>query len=185
VDIHGVGKAVAGLLLEAFEAETASVLVYEAALMCVRAPQAKHEWEWQRMQCSRHADVAESLIRALGLDPDDPTPGRLAVRDKGIAFVDAILSVHAEAPELAEVVAAECIVDAERKCERCWQLIAEVATRMDGEVPGALMRAARAAVVDEGRAHVEQSSMRCRELWMEQLGLRASRGARFGVPATH
>ena len=81
MDTTCLDKPVEGLLREVFEADSAGVLVYEAALLCARSRQLKNEWESHRLESARHADVAESLLLALGLDPDEPTPGRLAVRD--------------------------------------------------------------------------------------------------------
>jgi hypothetical protein len=172
---YGVEKPVEGLLREVLEAEAAGVLLYEAALMCAHDPSLKDEWERHRTQSARRAEVAEALLRALGLDPDEPTPGRLAVRDKVIASVDAILDVFAEDPAIAQIVAAECILDAERKCEFTWQLLAEIARHLDDEGPGELMRTAHEAVAPEFRVQVARAQARCRELWLDELGVRSAR----------
>ena len=178
MDTSCIDKPVQGLLREALEAASAGALVYEAALMSVRDAHLKEEWEIARAQSERHAAVAEDLLRSLGLDPEEPTPGRLAVRDKGIAFVDAILNVLAEEPDAAQIVAAECILDAERKSELNWQLLEQVAERVEREEAGALIRAAYAAVAEEARGKVERARTCCRELWLAQLGLVSRRRVR-------
>jgi hypothetical protein len=174
----GERKPLEGLLLETLEAESASVLVYEAALRCTRDPQLRQEWESQRAQSERQAEIAEDLICTLGLDPDEPAPGRLTVRDKGIALVDAILNVLAEAPDLAQVVAAECILDCERKSELNWGLLAQVAQRIGGHGPFELIRAAHAATAAESQVRAKRAHARCLELWLKELGMRPNRTTR-------
>ena len=55
------------------------------------------------------------VFEALGLDPEATTPGRMIVREKGKALVAAMQKALKDAPEAAQIVAGECVVDAETK----------------------------------------------------------------------
>ncbi len=55
------------------------------------------------------------------MDPEAVTPGRLIVWDKGKALLAAMAKALKDAPQAAQIVAAECVVDAEAKDHRNWR----------------------------------------------------------------
>ncbi len=63
--------------------------------------------------------------------PKPTTPGRMIVRDKGQALVSAMQKALKDAPEAAQIVAAECVVDAETKDHQNWELIGALAKKLD------------------------------------------------------
>jgi hypothetical protein len=159
-------------LREVLEAGFAAVAVYEAALPCAPNEEVAREWQSFLSETRRHVAVTEGLLQALGVAADEPTPGRLVVRDKGIALVDAIENAGRELRETAHVVAAECIVDAETKEQLSWQLVGALSNSLTGE-PAQLLNAAYEAVRSEEDKQLFRARGWCRELWLQALGLEA------------
>jgi len=112
------------------------------------------------------------MLEALGLDPEMTTPGRSIVRAKGEALVSAMRKALKDAPDAAQVVAAECVVDAETKDHQNWELIGALAKKLDGE-GGRVLGEAYAQVEDEEDEHLYHTRGWCRELWLHSLGLPA------------
>jgi hypothetical protein len=77
-----------------------------------------------------------------------------------------------DAPDAAQVVAAECIVDAETKDHQNWELIGELSKALEGD-PGRVLGEAYARVEDEEDEHLYHTRGWCRELWLESLDLPA------------
>ena len=94
------------------------------------------------------------------------------MRDKGQALVSAMRKALKDAPENAQVVAAECVVDAETKDHQNWELIGELAKTLDGEAARVLAEAYE-QVEDEEDEHLYHTKGWCRELWLDSLGLPA------------
>jgi rubrerythrin len=162
------------LLLEALETEIGGVLVYEAALECAVDPRLHEEWDKYLDETKRHVDVLRQAFADLGLDPAKETPGRALVRAKGRALV-ATMAVASKAgdPVAAQIVAAECVVDAETKDHANWSLLEEIATSAgDARTRSALARAV-GQVEDEEDEHLYHSMGWARELWLSSLGLPA------------
>jgi hypothetical protein len=167
-----VAKNVQDLLCQAVETEIGGVAVYRMAILCAQRSELKAEWRKYLEQTERHVEIVRELMERLGLDPQAASPGRAIARDKGNALVCAMRKALKDAPAMAQVVAAECIVDAETKDHQNWQLIGELAKKLDGEVGEALGEAWE-QVEDEEDEHLYHTRGWCRELWLESLSLPA------------
>jgi ferritin-like metal-binding protein YciE len=162
----------AELLYQALETELGGVHVYEAAIRCAKNSELKKEWKKYLSQTERHVEIVRGVFDALGLDADAASPGRAIVKAKGEALVEAMEQALASAPQAAEIVAAECVVDAETKDHANWQLIGAVAEISSGEVQKVLSKAFD-EVEDEEDEHLYHTKGWCRELWLDSLGLEA------------
>lgn len=169
---EGLSDQTVELLYQALETELGGVKVYETALRCATNPDLREEWQNYLSQTERHVEIVRGIFDELGLDADAPSPGRAIVEAKGKALVDAMEQALASAPEAAEIVAAECVVDAETKDHANWQLIGAVAESSSGAVQDALT-AAFNEVEPEEDEHLYHTKGWCRELWLESLDLEA------------
>jgi rubrerythrin len=161
------------LLYEALETEQGGVKVYETALRCVINKDLKEEWEEYLDQTENHVNVVLGLFEELGLDPKKETPGRKVVRKIGESLVQAMeMALNAGNREAAQLVACECVVNAETKDHLNWELIGELSKKIKGEPAKALKRAYD-EVEDEEDEHLYHTSGWCRELWIDSLGLPA------------
>jgi hypothetical protein len=161
------------LVYEALETELGGVQVYTNALRCVQNEDLKEEWEEYLEQTNRHVEVMKGVCEQLGLDPDRDTPGRQIVRNKAKALVAAMETALKRAkPEAAELVACECVVDAETKDHQNWELMRMVSKKLTGEAKQALTEACD-EVEEEEDEHIYHSMGWCRELWVKSLGLPA------------
>jgi hypothetical protein len=75
-------------------------------------------------------------------------------------------------PEAAQIVAAECVVEAETKDHLNWQLIAQVAEKSHGE-DRKIFKEALEQVEEEEDEHLYHTTGWSRELWIQSLGLPA------------
>ena len=168
-----VSAALRELLLQSLEHERGGVILYQTALECAREEALRDEWEKYLMQTATHVDALTTACQALGLDPDEMTPGRQIVRHTGTALAVAMkMALGAADREAAERVACECVVLAETKDHFDWQLIGQCAKELDGEARAALEQA-YAQVEDEEDEHLYHSKGWCREIWLKSLGLKA------------
>jgi rubrerythrin len=166
-------EQVAELLYQALETERGGIQVYETALKCVVNADLKKEWEEYLDQTRDHERIVLEVMDALALDPDMETPGRLVVRHIGESLVDAMeMALDDGPPEAAQLVACECVVEAETKDHLNWELIHEIAEKSKGDLRQTLMTAYD-QVEDEEDEHLYHSTGWCRELWIESLGLPA------------
>jgi rubrerythrin len=165
-----VERQVHDLLCQALETEIGGVAVYRLAILCARDEDLQDEWKKYLEQTERHVEILRDLFEELSLDPEATTPGRTIVRDKAQALLSAMRKALKDAPAAAQVVAAECVVDAESKDHLNWQLIGELAQTLGGPVGGALAQA-HDQVEDEEDEHLYHSRGWCRELWLDNLGL--------------
>ena len=165
---------VAELLLQMLETEQGGVKVYETALRCVRNDELKEEWDKYRTETTQHVEIVTGLIEHFGGDPSVETPGRLVVRHMGLSLVKGMeLALKAGGPpEAAQLVAAECIVQAETKDHLNWELLGEVARGLKGEDAQAVKDALK-EVEEQEDEHLYHSTGWCRELWIDSLGLPA------------
>lgn len=161
------------LLYQALETEMGGTKVYETALRCVQNEELKEEWEEYLDQTQNHVQVMLGVFDAFRLDPEAETPGRLVVRHIGESLVKAMeMALQAAPPEAAELVACECVVEAETKDHLNWELI-EVASRaLKGDEAKAL-KAAYQEVEEQEDEHLYHTAGWCRELWIQSLGLPA------------
>lgn len=165
-------KQTAELLYQALETEIGGVEIYRMAILCAKNAELKEEWTKYYEQTVRHVDIVRGIFEALGLDPEATTPGRQIVRDKGKALLSAMQKALKDAPQAAQIVAAECVVDAETKDHGNWELIGALAENATGAMKKALTRAYE-EVEDEEDEHLYHTRGWCRELWLESLGLPA------------
>ena len=76
-------KQVNELVLQSLEHELGGVKVYETALACAVHPGLKKEWKKYLDETQGHVGALEGVCTALGLDPQQETPGRAVVRHLG------------------------------------------------------------------------------------------------------
>jgi rubrerythrin len=161
------------LLYEALETEMGGVKVYETAIRCAVNEDLKEEWEEYHEQTQKHEQIVRDLFDKLGLDPEKETPGRQVVRHIGKSLVKAMeMALEAGKPEAAQIVAAECVVEAETKDHLNWELIAQVTEKSKGEDRKALKDALEQVEKEEDE-HLYHTTGWARELWIESLGLPA------------
>ncbi len=167
-----IEKQTKELLYQALETELGGVEVYRIAVLCAKNEDLKEEWTKYLAQTKEHVEVVRGVFKKLGLDAEAITPGRLIVRDKGKGLVSAMQKALKDAPDAAQIVAAECVVDAETKDHGNWHLIGAVAKRSGGAL-GAVLLEAYEKVEDEEDEHLYHTRGWCRELWLDSLGLEA------------
>lgn len=167
-----VEKQTVDFLYQALETELGGVEVYRMAILCARNEDLKKEWTKYLEQTERHVEVVRGIFEAFGLDPEATTPGRQIVRDKARSLLSAMQKALKDAPLAAQIVAAECVVDAETKDHGNWELIGALAENAKGAVKKVLT-AAYDEVEDQEDEHLYHTKGWCRELWHEALGLPA------------
>jgi rubrerythrin len=161
------------LLYQALETELGGVQVYETALRCTVNEDLREEWQGYLDETKNHVEIVNDIFTELELDPEMETPGRAVVRFKGEALVKAMnMALEAGDMTAAQLVAAECVVDAEIKDHANWELIGEVASELKG--PRAqVLQAAYEQVEEEEDEHLYHTQGWARELWFESLGMTA------------
>jgi hypothetical protein len=161
------------LLFQALETEQGGVQVYKKALECVVNDELKKEWQEYLEQTQHHEQNLLGVFDKLGLDSTAETPGREVVRHKGESLVAAMeMARGAGNPQAAQLVAAECVVEAETKDHMNWELIGLLAQEMEGE-EGKALKEAHDEVEDEEDEHLYHTMGWARELWIESLGMPA------------
>jgi hypothetical protein len=161
------------LLYEALETEKGGVLVYETALRCAINDDLKKEWQEYLEQTRNHVNVLLDVFKKLGLNPDVETPGRVVVRHAGLSLVKTMeIALISGKPEAAEIVAAECVVQAETKDHSNWELIGLLSESLTGVEQKALKNAYE-EVEDEEDEHLYHTTGWARELHLQSLDLAA------------
>jgi rubrerythrin len=166
-------KQLKELLLQSLEHERGGVKVYETALRCAVNDDLKEEWEKYLQETEHHVEILEGVLSQLGIDAEEPSPGRRIVHDLGASLVTAMTAaLRAGDPAAAQIVAAECVTLAETKDHLDWELIGEAAKKLAG-AEGKSVKAAYAEVEDQEDEHLYHTRGWTRELWMQALGLKA------------
>ena len=161
------------LLYQALETEAGGVEVYQTALRCAVNKDLKEEWEKYLEQTRDHEQRLRHVMEEMGLDPAKETRGRQIVRHKGEALIEAMqIALKGGKAQAAQLVAAECVVDAETKDHQNWELLTEAVDGLKGREGHALKEACK-IVEDQEDQHYYHSMGWCRELSMEALGLPA------------
>jgi hypothetical protein len=161
------------LLYDALETEKGGVLVYETALRCAINEDLKDEWQKYLSQTENHVAVLTKVLATLGLNPDQETPGRNVVRFSGQSLVRTMeVALMAGKPLAAQVVAAECVVQAETKDHMNWELLGIASESLAGTERDALA-AAVSEIEEEEDEHLYHSRGWARELHLQALGLPA------------
>jgi hypothetical protein len=160
------------LMYQALETEIGGQLVYESAIGCATNEDLTEEWSKYLDETRTHEAILRQTFERIGLDPETDTPGRRVLRLKASALVDSMAMARESAGPAAQLVAAECVVEAETKDHQNWELIGELAKHLDGDPAAALMEA-YAKVEEEEDQHLYHTMGWSRELWIESLGMPA------------
>jgi len=161
------------LLLQSLEHEMGGTKVYETALKCVVNEDLKEEWEKYLEETEKHVQVLHDACLQLEFDPEEQTPGRKITHDIGTSLIAAMeAALGTGDKEMAQCVAAECVVHAETTDHFNWQLIGEVAKKLTG-AQGKALKEAYEEVEDEEDEHLYHSKGWLRELSLDGLGLKA------------
>ena len=166
-------KQITELLLQTLEAEMGGVQIYENALKCAIHDDLKKEWTEYLEQTQNHVAIATRVCEAMGIDPRQQTPGRLVVHHIGQSLLQAMkAALDSGEPEAAQLVATECVVEAETKDHLNWELIGHLAKGMKGPEAQTLKDAFE-EVEEQQDEHLYHTTGWCRELWIESLGMPA------------
>ena len=161
------------LLLQSLEHEKGGVKVYETALKCAQNEELREEWQRYHSETETHVRILQDVFSALQLNPEERSPGREIVRAMGVSLVNAMEKALASGdPAAAQIVACECVVNAETKDHLDWQLIGQVAKKLTG-AQGTALKQAHEEVEEQEDEHLYHTKGWCRELWMEALGMPA------------
>jgi rubrerythrin len=161
------------LLYQALETELGGVEIYKTALRCATNTDLREEWKKYLEETENHVRIVKDVFSQLGLDESNETPGRSVVRHKGEALVKAMeMALQSGDKMAAQLVAAECVVEAETKDHANWELIGEVAHEDKGDRKKVLAEAYE-QVEEEEDEHLYHTMGWARELWMESLGMTA------------
>lgn len=161
------------LMLQMVETELGGEQIYRTALRCALNEDLKKEWNEYLEQTLHHQEVITAACQAVGIDPDEESPGRAIVRHNGQSLVKAMEMALATAePAAAELVACECVVLGETKDHSNWELLGRVGEKATGDV-GKTLRAAYEEVEQEEDHHLFHTQGWMRELWIQALGMPA------------
>jgi rubrerythrin len=165
-------KQMEELLYQSLETERGGIRVYEQAVACALNDDLRKEWEKYLDQTRNHEVVMLRVLEAFGLDPQTVTPGRKILQRKAETLVMSMKTALAADPNAAQLVAAECVVEAETKDHLNWELIGEVAKKLTGE-EAKVLKYAHEEVEEEEDQHLYHTMGWTRELWIESLGMPA------------
>lgn len=161
------------LLYQSLEVEIGGQQVYEMAISCAQNDDLKEEWQKYLAETRTHEEILRSTFSRIGLDPEVETPGRAVVRFKAESLVKSMeMALSEGGPAAAQLVAAECVVEAETKDHQDWELLGRVAEKSTGEMKTAL-REAYEQVEEQEDQHLYHTMGWARELWIESLGMPA------------
>jgi rubrerythrin len=159
------------LLYQALETELGGVKIYEKAISCAVNEDLRKEWQKYLSETENHVRIVEDIFSQLGLDPAKETTGREVVRHKGESLLKA-MDMASSDPVAAQLVAAECVVEAETKDHANWELIGRIAEEATGDRRSVLADAYQ-QVEEEEDMHLYHTMGWARELWIESLGMPA------------
>ena len=160
------------LLYQSLETERGGIKIYETAVRCAQNDDLKKEWGKYLDETRNHEVVMLRVLGAFNLDAQTETPGRRIVRSKGEALVRSMKTALQADPAAAQLVAAECVVEAETKDHMNWELIGEAAKKLTGE-EAKVLKEAHGEVEEQEDEHLYHTMGWARELWLESLGLPA------------
>jgi hypothetical protein len=160
------------LLYQSLETERGGVQIYETAVRCAQNSDLEKEWGEYLEQTRNHETIMLRVLDAFGLDAETETPGRAIVRTKAKTLVGTMKTALQSDPAMAQLVAAECVVEAESKDHMNWELIGEAADSLKGD-DAKVLKEAHGEVEEEEDEHLYHTMGWARELWLESLGLPA------------
>ncbi|HEY5890770.1 MAG TPA: hypothetical protein VIW94_08745 [Acidimicrobiia bacterium] len=162
------------LLYQAIETELGGEQLYKAAIENAVNSDLKKEWRTYLEETQTHQEILGRVFDAAGLDIDIDTPGRAIVRQKGRSLVEAVKEAREQSdPKIAELVAAESVVEAESKDHQNWELLGRMVEHLEGALKEALS-AAYDEVADQEAHHLFHTMGWSRELWLDYLGVPAA-----------
>jgi hypothetical protein len=166
-------KQVEELLYQALETELGGVEIYRKAISCAVNDDLEKEWEKYLSETENHVTIVQQVFEDLGLDTSVETPGRQVVRHKAQALLEAMDMAASSGDEIAaQLVAAECVVEAETKDHANWELIGRISEKATGDMKKVLTEAYE-QVEEEEDMHLYHTMGWARELWIESLGMPA------------
>ena len=160
------------LLYQALETEIGGVQVYENAIKCAINEDLKEEWQKYLEETRKHVEIVQHVFEGIGLDPSVETPGRQVVREKAATHVKTMQMALSADPAAAQLVAAECVVEAETKDHQNWELINTLSEELSGDI-AKYLKEAYDEVGEQEDEHLYHTMGWARELWIESLGLKA------------
>jgi hypothetical protein len=158
------------LLYEALETELGGEKIYASALKSVKNPDLKEEWQKYLEETKHHQEMLLQVFDTWGLEANRETPGRMVVRIHAVALLSMMEASRKDAPDAAEIVAAECVTLAETKDHLNWELIGMLGEKTRGE-KGKALKDAYAEVEDQEDEHFYHTKGWTRELWVDALGM--------------
>ena len=160
-------------LCEALETERGGVKIYETAINCAQNVDLRKEWEKYLGETRRHEQILGEICSEFGINPEKETSGRKIVRSYAETRIKAMQgALSSGARGQAEIVAAEAVATAELKDHMNWQLIGEIAKKMDGS-NAATLKKAYDEVEDQEDRHFYHARGWARELWAASLDIPA------------
>ena len=161
------------LMYQALETEIGGQLVYQSAIASAQNDDLKEEWSKYLAETRMHETILRETFGRIGLDPEQDSPGREVLRFKARGLVESMaMALKGGGPIAAQLIAAECVVEAETKDHQNWELIGEAAKALDG-VWAAALSEAYGKVEEEEDQHLYHTIGWARELWIESLGMPA------------
>jgi ferritin-like metal-binding protein YciE len=161
------------LLYQAMETELGGEQVYIKAIECAQNEDLRKEWQKYLDETRQHQQILKKIFGAAGLDEEAESPGRKVVRHKGESLIVAMEMAQAEGgSDAAELVAAECVVEAETKDHQNWELLIRAASETSGDLASELQKAYD-QVGEEEAHHLFHTQGWARELWIQFLGMEA------------
>lgn len=160
------------LLYQAMETELGGEQLYMAAVDNAVNDDVREEWTKYLEETRGHQRILKEVFAVAGLDPDTDSPGRRILRKKGDTLVAAVKEAGASDPKMGELVAAECIVEAESKDHHNWDLLGRMVDHLDGDLKKAV-KDAYDEVSEQEAEHFFHTMGWSRELWLDFLGVPA------------
>ncbi len=159
------------LLCEAIETERGGVMIYETALSCAQNGDLRREWEKYLGESRRHEQILRDICTEFGVNAERETGGRKIVKGLAETLVKNMqIALSSGSVSQAEIVAAESVTTAELKDHLNWELIGQVASKMEGQ-DAAILKKAYEEVEDQEDRHFYHARGWSRELWASSLGV--------------
>lgn len=161
------------LLYQMIETELGGEQIYMAAIENAVNDDLREEWQTYLEETRTHQELLKKIFAVADLDIDGETVGRQIVRAKAASLVQAIENAREGGEKTGELVAAECVVEAESKDHQNWELLGRVAEKLDGELAEVMQDAYEEAGEQEAE-HFFHTKGWARELWIDFLGMEAA-----------
>ena len=162
------------LLYQGLQTEIGGQQIYKTAIRCAQDDGLREEWQGYLEETKTHEQHLLEVFDSLGLDPSTETDGRAIVRQKGEDLVKAMeQALESGDGILAQLVAAESVVEAETKDHQNWELIGLMLDHVE-ESTAEVLRKAYEEVAEEEDEHLYHTMGWCRELWLQSLGVPAA-----------